>query len=226
MMTDALTRHKWRQKMRRVKSTLNIMPLAACSAIMALSISTLAYGAGVKPKTQGLSAQIQSIAKPVASEFKSISAKSLINGANISLNMRLSGNSIKVKENNGCSWTRHADWFAPSSGWAKCGVSKNWHTGSATVNLLNSLYPIKVGSTGSYKRSAVSHTGKKYTRTTRCKVTGAVEVISGKKVTPAFVVVCNDTSRKRTTWYAPGIGPVAYTEVHHKNGLEEAWVRK
>jgi hypothetical protein len=38
-------------------------------------------------------------------------------------------------------------------------------------------------------------------------------------------VVCRDGTRTRTTWFAPGEGPVAFRKVHDRDGVEEAWVR-
>ena len=183
-------------------------------------------GSKTQPVSQKLTAPIASVKAPSRSEFSSIRARSLIDGSKFNLKVGGHKRGIKVRETGGCTWTRPADWFSPSTSWSNCGTSRNWHTATARVRVTNSLYPLKVGATGRYVRSAVSHTGRKHTRTTRCKVTKAVEVLRrGKAATPAFVVACNDGKRLRTTWYAPGIGPIAYREMHKKNGLQEAWVR-
>ncbi|WP_282606120.1 hypothetical protein [Pelagibius sp. Alg239-R121] len=216
--------------MKRLFVPLLALPLAACSvgtdieSFKVPSLGTLFDSA--RPETQSLTASISPVQKPTAAELRSMTVTSLENGERMSFSVRSFGNGIRVTEDSGCVWTRAGDWFSPSDSWSNCGVSNNWHTGQAKVRELDSLYPLKVGSVGRYERSAVSHTGRSYTRETRCEVTDAVEVVRpGQIATPAFVVECNDKSRRRTTWYAPGKGPVAYHEVHRRNGVEEAWVR-
>ncbi len=207
--------------MKHLKTLLVALPFS-----IAISTAALASGTQTHPVVQKLTSPIATIKWPSSSEFRSIKARSLIDRSRFNLNVSGHKGGMKVRETGGCTWTRPADWFSPSTGWANCGTSRNWHTATATVRVTNSLYPLKVGATGVYVRTALSHTGRTHTRTTRCKVTKAVEVLRrGKAATPAFVVACNDGKRLRTTWYAPGIGPIAYREVHNTNGLQEAWVR-
>lgn len=209
--------------MKHLKTLLVALPFS-----VAISTGALASQSGAKthPVVQNLTGPIATIKAPVSSEFRSIKARNLIDRSRFNLNISSHKHGIKVRETGGCSWTRAADWFSPSASWSNCGTSRNWHTGTATVRMTNSIYPLKVGSTGRYVRESVSHTGRTHSRTTQCQVTKAVEVVRrGKADTPAFVVACNDGKRLRTTWYAPGIGPIAYREVHHRNGLQEAWVR-
>jgi hypothetical protein len=102
---------------------------------------------------------------------------------------RRGSDAVRFRESDGCVSTRWGDGFARSDSWAGCADSRNWHTG----------------------RAAVSHTGRRYTRDTVCRVTDAVEVVrAGRAPTPAFVVDCDDGKRVRTTWYAAGEGPVAF----------------
>lgn len=211
------------------------LPLAACSggkdfesfkapSFNLPSISALFEGPG--PETRPLQSSITPVGKSSADGIPNMTVTSLVDGTRASYSVRQYGNGVRVMEANGCIWTRAGDWFSPSDSWANCGTSKNWHTGQARVRELDSLYPLKVGSVGRYERRAVSHTGRSYTRETRCEVTDAVEVLrSGRAATPAFVVECDDSRRLRTTWYSPDEGPVAYREIHRKNGVEEAWVR-
>ncbi len=201
-------------------SLLAILPIVA-------ALSTGAQAAeNALPTTKNLTTPIAPLSAPTRSEFSSISARNLIDGSRIKLAVSGHKDGMQVREKSGCSWTRQADWFAPSTSWQNCGTSRNWHTATASVRVLNSLYPLKVGARGSYERRALSHTGRENTRRTNCKVTDSVKVLRpGKDATPAFVVVCDDTRRVRTTWYAPGIGPIAFRKVHDKNGLEESWVR-
>lgn len=216
--------------MKRLLAPLIALPLAACSIAddfelpTVSSVTSLFAPAG--PETQPLSASIKPVQRPGQNAFSSMTVADLENGSRKTFAVKTFGNGVRVTEGNGCVWTRAGDWFSPSDSWANCGTSKNWHTGQAKVRELEPLYPLRVGSVGSYQRSAVSHTGRSYSRKTVCKVTDAVEVLrEGKAATPAYVVRCDDSRRVRTTWYAPSEGPVAYREVHRRNGLEEAWVR-
>lgn len=220
--------------MKRLLVPFLALPLAACSVGKELesfkvptielpSISALFAGPG--PETRPLKGSIAQVGRPSARQIPSMTVTSLVDGTRASYSVRRYGNGVRVTEGNGCIWTRAGDWFSPSDSWANCGTSKNWHTGQARVRELDSLYPLRVGSVGRYERRAVSHTGRSYTRETRCEVTDAVEVLRSGRATPAFVVKCDDSRRVRTTWYAPDEGPVAYREVHRRNGVEEAWVR-
>ncbi len=215
--------------MKRLCSLLVTLPLAACSTdgFELPSFSSVASLLDpTRPETQTLSGPIETVSRPDFGGSENITVSSLTGDGAKSFTVRPYGNGVRVSQSDGCVWTRSSDWFSPSDSWANCGDSKNWHTAQAQVRELDSLYPLKVGSTGRYQRSAVSHTGRSYTRETRCTVTDAVEVVrSGHAATPAYVVECDDSRRLRTTWYAPGEGPIAYRERHFRNGVEEAWVR-
>lgn len=213
--------------MKRFSALLLALPLAACS-VDGFELPNLArVFESPRPDTQPLSGTIRSVPQATAAALGSMKVSSLIDGSTQTYRVRPFGNGVRVRQSDGCVWTRAGDWFSPSDSWANCGDSRNWHTGQAKVRQLDSLYPLKVGSVGRYERSAVSHTGRSYTRQTRCEVTDAVEVLRpGKAATAAYVVVCNDSRRVRTTWYAPDEGPIAYREVHHRKGVEVAWLRK
>jgi hypothetical protein len=212
--------------MKCLSSLLFALLLAACSAGGIQVPDLAALFEPPPPDTRALSGPIRTVTRPAAALPREMEVTSLVDGTRKTFMTQPYGNGVRVRESNGCVWTRADDWFSPSDSWANCGLSSNWHTAQARVRELNSLYPLKVGSVGRYERSAVSHTGRSYTRETRCEVTDAVEVVRrGRATTPVFVVECDDTSRRRTTWYAPGEGPIAYREVHRRNGVEEAWVR-
>ncbi len=213
--------------MKRFRALFLALPLAACSGD-GFELSSLAsiFEDKSRPATQPLLEPIPAAGRPNAEEFESMTVESLIDGSDHTFTVRAYGNGIRVRESDGCAWTRAADWFSPSDSWADCGDSRNWHTAQARVRELDSLYPLKVGSIGRYQRQAVSHTGRRYSRQTRCEVTDAVELLRpGRAATPAYVVECDDSRRLRTTWYAPGEGPIAYREVHFRKGVEEAWIR-
>ncbi|WP_119167529.1 hypothetical protein [Algihabitans albus] len=178
-----------------------------------------------RPQTAQVSSELPIVQGPES--FGDFQTTSLIDGRNRSYDVQSYGNGVRVRQDDGCVWTRNNDWFSPSDSWANCGTSKNWNAGQAQVRQLDSLYPLRVGSEGRYRREATSHTGRSRTRETVCKVTGAVDVIRpGLPDTPAYVVKCDDSKRVRTTWYAPGEGPVAFTQVSDSRGLEESWIRK
>lgn len=212
--------------MKRFCSLLLTLPLAACSAGGFELPSVASIFDDTQPKTQRLTGPIAVAERPTGEDLQSMTVTSLIDGTTNSFAVRAYGNGVRVRESDGCVWTRAADWFSPSDSWAGCGESRNWHTAQAEVREIDPLYPLQVGSVGRYERYAVSHSGRSYTRQTRCEVTDAVELLRpGQAATPAYVVECDDTRRLRTTWYAPGEGPVAYRERHFRKGVEEAWIR-
>ncbi len=181
---------------------------------------------GNRPDTAAVSSTLPAVNQPSASELSGFAATSLIDGTTERFAIERVGGGIRTRQDNGCTWTRSADWFAPSDSWTRCGDSTNWHTATAQVRVIDSLYPLTVGSTGVYQRQAVSHTGRTQDRRTTCRVTGAEDVIRpGLPNTSAYVVECDDTRRVRTTWYAPGKGPIAFTQVSNSEGLEESWIR-
>lgn len=202
------------------------LPLAACSAgDFEMPGLTKIFEPGW-PETRTLDRPLASVSQSAAVLPPEMQVTSLVDGTRKAYLAQPYGNGVRVRESSGCVWTRADDWFSPSDSWANCGSSSNWHTAQAQVRELDSLYPLQVGSTGRYERTAVSHSGRSYTRETRCEVVDAVEVLRpGRAATPAFVVECDDTSRRRTTWYARDEGPIAYREEHHRNGVEEAWLR-
>lgn len=138
--------------------------------------------------------------------------------------MRASGGRIRTEDAAGCRSTRLMDWFSPSVAWEGCGPSSKWRTGRAKVGVRDRLYPLEVGAKGRYRRWATAHTGETSVRTTDCRVTDAVTLDLGSRRTDAFVVACDDGRIERTTWYAPGEGPLAYRETHKRRGVREAWV--
>ena len=181
---------------------------------------------GNRPQTVALSGELPSIGRPTGSELSSFTATSLVDGSTNRFTIERAGNGIRARQDNGCTWTRSADWFAPSDSWSRCGTSTNWHTATAQVRVIDPLYPMTIGSSGVYQRQAVSHTGRTQDRRTTCRVVGAEDVVRpGRANTSAYVVACDDTRRVRTTWYAPGEGPIAFTQVSDSGGLEESWIR-
>ena len=215
--------------MNRFALLLLTLPLGACATdgfdIPSLP-SVASFFDSSYPEVERLDQAPRPVTQPSLDKVGSMRVASLVDGERKTYAVSRYGNGVRVRESGGCVWTSAPNWFAPSDSWANCGESRNWNTAQAQVRELAPLYPLKVGSVGRYERKAVSHTGKTYTRETRCEVTDAVSVLRpGKAATPSFVVECKDPRRTRTTWYAPGEGPIAYREVHRSNGLQEAWLR-
>ncbi len=217
--------------MKRLWLPLLLLPLAACSAdgfsMPSLSLSSLtSMFDGPRPQTRPLAAPLPPAGRPKAGELRSMTVASLTDDSTKTYTVRPYGNGVRVKESTGCTWTRAHDWFSPSDSFADCGTSSEWRTAQAEVRELAPLYPLQVGRVGRYQRRSVSRDGEVSVRDSRCEVTGAVQVIRPNAApTPAFVVDCDDGRLRRTTWYAPGAGPLAYREIHKRKGVRQAWVR-
>lgn len=205
-----------------------VVCLTGCAEINRASAFLEGLGLSVTeaPETRPLKAALNPAPFPRRDELRTIEYTSLSSGTPGQIRILQRGNTIFASQEDGCFWRRHADWFAPSKSWSNCGTSKTWQTASAEVRVMDPLYPLKLGASGVYQRVARSATGAVSARTTRCSVLDAVEVVgSSGKAAPSYVVECRDGRRVRKTWYAPGIGPVAYVQRHRKRGLEDAWQR-
>ncbi|MGF1659688.1 MAG: hypothetical protein ACFCUS_09680 [Rubrimonas sp.] len=204
-----------------------LLALGACAPMEGLRVAGFTLiGDGAHPQTERLAAPLRPLGRPGTPLAASFSAKDLRTGATLRFDARRYGQGVRVRQSDGCVWTRSGDWFAPSDSWANCDGGATWATGRAEVRSARSIWPLKPGAEGRWTRKAVSHTGKTYTRDTVCRVVGAEAVIRERGAkTPAHVVECSDGKRTRTTWYAPDEGPVAFRKVHAENGVEEAWVR-
>ncbi len=189
--------------------------------------SSGSFDGPTQPETVALTAPLAPLPKPAAPLASDFSYQDLLTGETKTMSVsRLRADAVRVRQSDGCVWTRWGDWFAPSDSWAACGESRNWSTGEARVRPSGSLWPLRVGAVARFDRDAVSHTGRSYSRETVCRVVDAVAVKrEGHAATPAFVVDCSDGKRVRTTWYAPELGPIAFRKWHEQKGVEEAWVR-
>ena len=180
---------------------------------------------GPRPETVETAVDLPPVTQSGANDLASFTVTSLIDGSTGTFAIQPHGSGIRARQDNGCDWTR-SSWFAPSDSWTNCGTSTNWHSAQATVRVLDPLFPLTVGSTGTFERAATSVTGRTQLRRTTCEVTGIEVVIRpGQTDMPAYVVVCDDTRRERTTWYAPDQGPVAFLQVSAQGDVEEAWIR-
>ncbi len=216
---------RWRA---RAAAVVLVAATTACAPLERVELTVGRWFAGPGPETVPLARPPAPIGDPGTPVARSFAVHDLPSGERRAFAVtRLGSDAVRVRESDGCVWTRWGDWFAPSDSWAGCGDSRNWHTGRATIRPLASIWPLELGAEGRYRRTAVSHTGRRYTRDTVCRVTDAVAVVrAGRAPTPAFVVDCDDGKRVRTTWYAAGEGPVAFRKVHREQGVEAAWVRR
>lgn len=208
---------------RRLAPLALVLALAGCTASADLASFSLGEPG---PRTRPLDAKLAPIERPARAEFSGFEAVDLLTGKPLRFDLRLADGALRARESDGCTWRRAADWFAPSVAWDRCGTSKSWAKGTARVKVLDRLYPIQPGAKGVYERHAVNAKGDDYRRRTTCTVGKPVAVLgrSGKAL-PAHVVTCDDGKRTRTTWYAPGVGPVAFVQRHEEKGVEEAWQR-
>jgi hypothetical protein len=178
------------------------------------------------PQARPVDGVLPAVVTPGANELQDLTVQSLLDGSTAHIAIEPQGEGIRIADGRGCVSTRQRDWFAPSDGYTGCGSSADWSSATGEVNVLDSLYPLEVGSTGRYLRRLVSATGEVSTRETECAVTDAVAIaLPNRPETPAYVVRCGDGRIERTTWYAPGAGPVAYREEKESGGVREAWVR-
>jgi hypothetical protein len=195
------------------------------SAAAALAPALFAEPAA--PRTRPLDTPLAPLARPRRVLDGPIVARDGLTGASLTLAPQtLRGGAVRVRQSDGCVWER-TDWFAPARRWRDCGDSRHWKSGTARIAGGEGLWPLREGATARWSRQAVSDTGRDYRRETVCRVTDSVAVLrDGRAPTPAFVVDCTDGKRVRTTWYAPGEGPVAFRKTHQDKGVEEAWVRR
>lgn len=201
-------------------------PILVLTVLLAGCGGWSGFGPAPGPETRSLGADLPPLERPSRSEFRNMKVQSLIDGETRTITIARFGNGLRIRDSDGCVTTRVLDWFSPSDSFAFCSSSQNWRTAQARVKVLDPLYPLDLGAEGVYWRRAVSGTGRISERESRCEVVDTVEVVRDRAPTvPAFVVECDDGRLRRTTWYSPGIGPVAYREIHEDRGVREAWVR-
>ncbi len=178
------------------------------------------------PPTRPVAAALPAIGAPDAGELRSMTVRSLLDGSTAHIALQPEGERIRIDDGRGCVATRSRDWFSPSESYTGCGSSAGWSTATGEVRVIDSLYPLELGRTGRYLRRLVSSAGEVSTRETDCAVIDKAAVVRpGRPETATWVVRCDDGRVVRTTWYAPGTGPVAYREEHKTRGVREAWLR-
>jgi len=222
-MTRACAPPRIRQRLATALLTLSILPACAeteAPRAMAMRLGVVEPAPGTAP----LAAPPPPAQRPRAPLDGDVAAVNLLTGAPVTMTVEQRGNAVRVRESDGCAWSRRGDWFTPSERWSGCGDGATWRDGAADVRQLASLWPMRIGAEGRWTRRAVSATGRRYDRETVCRVVGAEAVVRPKTgSTAAFKVVCDDGGKRiRTTWYAPDEGPVAFVQRHARKGVEDA----
>jgi hypothetical protein len=226
-MTQPLSPSRIRRRLASALLALSVLPAAAEGDVA----RGVAIGLGViapTPRIAALTTPLAPLPRPPAPLEADIAATALRDGRAFTLTVEdRRGAAVRVRQSDGCAWSREGDWFTPAHGWSGCGDSDGWHDGAAQVRALASIWPLTVGAEGRWTRLAVSAAGVRYARDTACRVQAAEAVIrDGRDPTPAFKVVCDDGGRRTlTTWYAPGEGPVAFVQRDAEGRIEQAWVR-
>jgi len=214
-----------------------IAALSGCSAGDALDMaaeagmdarrSVLSAFVAPAPQTRALGAPLAAAARPVRPLSRRVVAEDLLTGEEMRLTPRPVGaRSVEVTEPDGCRWRRD-DWFAPSTWWRGCGEADSWRDGRAELTGGAGLWPLRLGAEARWRRRAESSAGRAYVRDTVCRVEDAVELLRpGREPAPVFVVACDDGKRVRTTWWAPGEGPLAFRVARRGQGVEQVWVAR
>ena len=225
-MTPKFSPSRIRRRLALALLTASIIP-AVIDGHAARATATRA-DAGLGPHTAPLAAPPAPIPAPQAPLDGDVAAVDLRDGRPLRMAVERRGREVRVRQSDGCAWSRRGDWFTPSLGWSGCGGGgPAWRDGAAAVRAHASLWPMRLGAEGRWRRQAVSASGLRFERETVCRVVAAEAVIrEGRAPTPAWRVTCDDGGvRTLTTWYAPGEGPVAHVRRHATHGVEQAWVR-
>ncbi len=117
----------------------------------------------------------------------------------------------------GCSWTKSANPFAPTTKFANC----SGNTGTQTITKVEgSLWPLEVGKTQNWSLTGSNQSGDNWRTTRRCKVESAERVAVGTGQYDTFKVVCQDSWRTRTWFYAPEVQSVVLSTNYHRQKNE------
>ena len=134
------------------------------------------------------------------------------------------GSSRTIERSDGCSTVaRTDDIYGPAFSWNNC-RSGPWGTGSAKVKSKEGqLWPLKIGNKVKYKFEPTNSAGKTNPNAYRnCEVTGTANVMAGGKAYDAYKTVCNESSGKRTLYFAPSVNTTVLGIREHNKG----WTRR
>jgi hypothetical protein len=123
------------------------------------------------------------------------------------------GDELAFRTSSGCSWTRPRNIFAPALTYANC----RGDTGSQTLaDAGGRIWPLAVGNAQSWSVTGKNTEGQTWSTKRSCKVvsTERVKVAAGEFDT--YKVVCRDTWRTRTWYYAPSVESTVVFINHHR----------
>ena len=120
--------------MRAALALALIAPIAACANIGALDQLNFTSRDAAWPTTRAAEQPLPPVANPSRRHLSSMEVVDLSNGAVRRLSVSTFGNGFRVRESDGCVWTRDADWFSPSDSWANCGTSPPRNAASSLNN--------------------------------------------------------------------------------------------
>ncbi|MDJ0684066.1 MAG: hypothetical protein QNJ84_05165 [Alphaproteobacteria bacterium] len=121
-----------------------------------------------------------------------------------------------TNETTGCSWWI-AESFTPAARWENCGGG----SGTYDITQEGAIWPLAMQSTVRFDLKGANSKGNTWTRNHRCTVEAASNVTVPSGSYDAYKVVCADERTVRTSYYAPGVGTVAYSRVNIGSGLAE-----
>jgi len=113
----------------------------------------------------------------------------------------IDGDLLKFEQNNGCTYTRHADMFGPEISYENCGGR------GAVLEIVNTkgqIWPLKVGNRQSWTfQSDVS--GQKDSQTRSCVVDSQEQITVPAGQFDTYKIVCKSPGQNRTSYYAPSV---------------------
>jgi len=121
------------------------------------------------------------------------------------------GESERLEDSEGCTWTRPKSFYAPSTSWENCGGN----AGEATVSLNGEIFPLQVGGKWSWDVDA----GRWRTERS-CEVEGTARVKTASGEHETFRIVCVDRWNTRTRYYSPDLGTSVHLHVHRRAKAE------
>lgn len=131
------------------------------------------------------------------------------------------GGEVTIENSRGCSYTRDQNIFAPSTSFANC----NGNTGTQTISQVEGeIWPLKLGKSQSWSLTGKNRAGDNWETTRRCEVESVERVSVPAGEFDTYKVVCRDSWRTRTWYYAPSANStVLFVNQHRKRNSTTKW---
>ena len=131
------------------------------------------------------------------------------------------GDVATFEASGGCRYTRTDNVFSPATKFTNC----RGNTGSQTITgVEGSIWPLKIGNTQSWSLTGRNTAGNTWSTTRRCEVESAERITVPAGEFDAYKVVCKDSWRTRTWYYAPDVkSAVLFTNLHAKQNSFDKW---